>query len=82
MWFRLLVAFAFALMVATCVAVGEEGSTLPKELKDLLSSSRHSVKLGAALVAVLMAYFISVVKVEEIDVELVILNLVCDKRPV
>ena len=67
MWFRLLVAFAFALMVATCVAVGEEGSTLPKELKDLLSSSRHSVKLGAALVAVLGAYFLSVVKIEEIE---------------
>ena len=66
MWFRLLVAFAFALMVATCVAVGEESSTLPKELKHLLSLSRHSVTVGAALVTVLVGYCLSVVKIEEI----------------
>ena len=67
MWVRSLVAFALVLLVSTCVAVGEEVSNLPNELKDLLSSSRHSVKLGAALVAALVTYFLTVVKIEDID---------------
>ena len=67
MWVCSLVAFALVLLVSTCVAVGEEGSNLPNELKDLLSSSRHSVKLGAALVAALVTYFMTVVKIEDIE---------------
>ena len=66
MWVSSLVAFALVLLVSTCVAAGEEGSTLPAELKDLLSSSRHSVKLGAALVATLVTYFLTVVKIEDV----------------
>ena len=67
MWVLSLLAFALCLLVSTCVAVGEDGSTLPTELKDLLGASRHAVKLGAALVAALVTYFLTVVKIEDIE---------------
>ena len=68
MWNGLLAALALNLLfVWSTLAVGEAESELSGGLKELFESTQNSVKLGAALVAALVTYFIAVVKVKDVD---------------
>ena len=68
MWNGLLAALSLNLLfVWSVMAAGEAEGSLSGELKELFESTQNSVKLGAALVVALVTYFISVVKIKDIE---------------
>ena len=66
----LVISFVLGLWCSSCMAAGdkeEESSELPGLLKTLFGTTRNGVKLGTALIMCLITYYISEVKVTEVD---------------
>ena len=63
----LVVSFVLGLWCSSCMAAGEEEAELPGLAKTLFGTSRNGIKLGTALVMCLITYYISEVRITDVE---------------